>query len=154
MKTDKISQCRTNFSGKIIFPEKLSPKLEDFKRLTQEKVSNLIEKQPFDIIIHEVKHRDSYIPKVEYKRISDEKVNPFSLIILDDIISRAKDKILLDEIVEQMNKDIAEKFDEIAIIEIKKDEKTKQKMFTPNKIGRNSQINNKSKLNQKFIKRR
>ena len=53
-----------------------------------------------------------------------------------------------------MNKDIAEKFDEIAIIEIKKDEKTKQKMFTPNKIGRNSQINNKSKLNQKFIKRR
>ena len=72
-------------------------------------------------------------------------------MFIEEKISKVKDQMLMDKILEDMKRfeqEILEK------TEIKEPQPHKEKKIIPNKIGQNSQINNKSKLNQKFIKRR
>lgn len=155
MRINPILQNKTNFSGKLILPEIIPPKLEEYTVAIKKSVPEIIKNQPFDVIVLTERHGDKYTPKVKYVRTDDGKVNPFALLVLDDVMSRAENKLILDEIVEQMNKEFADKFNEITKIEIKKDEKIRQKMYIPNIIGKNSQLNNKPKISKenRHIKR-
>jgi hypothetical protein len=151
MQVNKISQANTPFSGDIVIyvPKNISPNLETFHRLLiKENVQSLIKEQPFDLF---VKENNKGKIDVLLKSTKEEKINPFILIFLEEKISKIKDKMLMDEISEQfknLEKEALEK------IEIKEPAQPKIKMFIPDKIGRNSELNNKPKSNSKFIKRR
>lgn len=151
MQVNKISQANTPFSGDIVIyvPKNISPNLETFHRLLiKENVQSLIKEQPFDLF---VKENNKGKIDVLLKRTKEETINPFILIFLEEKISKIKNKMLMDEISEQfknLEKEALEK------IEIKEPAQPKIKMFIPDKIGRNSELNNKPKSNSKFIKRR
>lgn len=151
MQVNKISQANTPFSGDIVIyvPKNISPNLETFHRLLiKENVQSLIKEQPFDLF---VKENNKGKIDVLLKSTKEETINPFILIFLEEKISKIKDKMLMDEISEQfknLEKEALEK------IEIKEPAQPKIKMFIPDKIGRNSELNNKPKSNSKFIKRR
>lgn len=151
MQVNKISQANIPFSGDIVIyvPKNISPNLETFHRLLiKENVQSLIKEQPFDLF---VKENNKGKIDVLLKSTKEEKINPFILIFLEEKISKIKDKMLMDEISEQfknLEKEALEK------IEIKEPAQPKIKMFIPDKIGRNSELNNKPKSNSKFIKRR
>lgn len=151
MKINKIYQTNTPFSGdiKIYVPKNISPNLETFhKLLMKENVQSLIKDEPFDLFL---KENNKGKVEVYLQRTKDEKINPFTLLFLEEKISKAKDQMLIDEILEQMKEFEKEIFEKV---EVKLPRPAKNKIFAPNKIGRNQEINNKSKLNSKFIKRR
>ena len=151
MKINKISQTSATFSGDLIVyvPRNISPKLETFhKLLIKENIQSLIKDAPFDLF---VKENNKGKIDVYLKLTEDKKINPFTILLLEEKISKIKDRMHMDEILEQMKKFEKEIFEKTKIAEPLT---PKIKKFIPNKIGRNSEINNKPKSNTKFIKHR
>jgi len=139
----------TNFMGKIIYPEFMTPEVEKFKNLAHERISKIIEDQPFDIYVKNKKIGDKVV--VGLKPIGKEKeVNFFFLYSLYDAIQSAKDKMLLDEVSEVISKAIIPE-----VVEFQLKESVKQNRFIPRKIGRNCDISSRSKFRKngaKYVK--
>lgn len=140
----------TNFTGKIIYSEFMTPEVEKFKCFAHERISKIIEDEPFDIYVKSRKTGDKVA--VGIKPAGKEKeLNFFMLYSLYDAIKSAKDKMLLDEVQEFMSKAIEPVIEELQIRE-----SVKQNKFIPKVIGRNSEISSRSKFNKngaKYIKR-
>ncbi len=141
-----------NFSGKIIYPEKLTPEIEKFKSFAHEKISKIIEDKPFDIYVKSKKTGDKV--DVRLKPTGGQKeANFFFLYILYDAVKSAKDKMLLDDVREFMEKSIIKA--EITAESILK-ENVRQSRFIPRKIGSNREISSRSKFSKsgaKYVKR-
>ncbi len=141
-----------NFSGKIIYPEKLTPEIAKFKSFAHEKISKIIEDKPFDIYVKSKKTGDKV--DVRLKPTGGQKeANFFFLYILYDAVKSAKDKMLLDDVREFMEKSIIKA--EITAESILK-ENVRQSRFIPRKIGSNREISSRSKFSKsgaKYVKR-
>ena len=150
MQVESVSN-NINFTGKIIYPEFMTPEIEKFKSFAHERISKIIKDQPFDIYVKNKKTGDKVA--VGIKPIGEQKeLNFFMLYSLYDAIKSAKDKMLFDEVKEFMSKAITP--DISAELQIK--ERIKQRRFIPKIIGRNSDISSHSKFNKngaKYIKK-
>jgi len=151
MRVEGVNNNR-NFTGKIIYPEKLTPEIEKFKRFGHEKISQIIEDKPFDIYVKSKKTGDKV--DVRLKPAGEQKeANFFFLYILYNAVKSTKDNMLLDEVKEFMEKSII-KTEVVGELQIK--ESLKQSKFIPKKIGSNREISSRSKFNKngaKYIKR-
>jgi hypothetical protein len=138
-----------NFTGKIIYPEKLTPEIEKFKSLAHERISQIIQNEPYDIYVKSKKTGD----KVDVRLKSTDKqkeANFFFLYILYEAVKSAKDKMLLEEVKEFMEKSIikAETAEELIL-----KENIKPSRFIPRKIGSNREISSHPKFKTKHSKR-
>lgn len=151
MRVERVNNS-VNFSGKIIYPEKLTPEIEKFKRFGHEKISKIIEDKPFDIYVKSKKTGDKV--DVRLKPTGGQKeANFFFLYILYEAVKSAKDKMLLDDVREFMEKSIIKA--EITAESILK-ENVRQSRFIPRKIGSNREISSRSKFGKsgaKYVKR-
>lgn len=146
-----INSYDKSFTGKIIYPEFLTPEIEKFKGYAHERISKLIEDKPFDVYVKSKKAGDKVAVGIKY-RDKEKEPNVFFLYMLYDAIKSAKDKMLSDEIKEFMERSINPKIVEKMSLQ----EKFKHKEFVPRKIGANSDISSRSKLKNngsKYIKR-
>ncbi|MBO6181100.1 hypothetical protein J6O86_05380 [bacterium] len=151
MQVFKVNSYDKNFTGKIIYPDFMTPEIEKFKGYAHERISKLIEDKPFDIYVKSKKAGDKVAVGIKY-RDKEKEPNVFFLYILYDAIKSVKDKMLADEVKEFMEKSITPKISE----EIPLQEKFKHKEFIPRKIGLNSDISSRSKFKNngsKYIKR-
>ncbi|MBO6110537.1 MAG: hypothetical protein J6P12_06740, partial [Methanobrevibacter sp.] len=106
-----------------------------------ERISKLIEDKPFDIYVKSKKAGDNVAVGIKY-RDKEKETDVFFLYMLYDAIKSVKDKMLLDEVKEFMEKSITPKISE----EIPLQEKFKHKEIIPRKIGANSDISSRSKF--------
>lgn len=151
MQVAKINYSDKSFTGKIIYPEFMTPEIEKFKGFAHDRITKIIEDKPFDIYVRSKKTGDKVF--VEIKPTGEEKeINQFLFFILYDAVKTAKDKMLLQEI-----KELFVKFEVPKIVEeIPLMENFSRKDFIPRKIGRNNEISSRSKYYKngtKYIKR-
>ena len=141
-----------NYTGKIIYPEKLTPEIEKFRRFGHERILQIIEDKPFDIYVKSKKTGDKV--DVRLKLTGEQKeANFFFLYILYDAVKSAKDKMLMDDVKEFMEKSLIQAN---AVKEVQLEESVKQSKFIPRKIGSNRDISSRSKFGKnrpKYIKR-
>ena len=148
MQVERINNS-INFTGKIIYPEKLTPEIEKFKSLAHETISQIIQNEPYDIYVKSKKSGDKVF--VGIKATDKEKTpNDYYLYLIYEAIKSAKDKMLLEEVKEFMEKSIikAEITEELIL-----KENIKQSRFIPRKIGTNREISSRPKFKTKHSKR-
>ncbi|MBR6127414.1 hypothetical protein IKQ21_06995 [bacterium] len=156
MRISTISGKDTVFGGKIIFPENMSPKLQDFKEAAEHKLSSFVKNQPSDVFITESKVPDG--SEIRLMQKVKGKINPIAVMLLLETEKRPEEVVLLKKASEDFDK-LAEQM-EIIKQDIEKSieerlcaHKRKNKIHSPKTIGRNSQLNNKSKNFNKRIRR-
>lgn len=156
MRINSLSGKDVVFGGKVIFPENMSPKLEEFKEIAERELSSIVKEQPVDIFVAESKKPDG--SKIGLMQKLKKKINPIAVMLMLETKKRPEEVVLLKKASEEFDK-LAEQI-EIIRQDIEKSmeerlsgRKQKKKIHVPQKIGMNSQINNKSKNFNKRIRR-
>ena len=156
MRINSLSGKDVVFGGKVIFPENMSPKLEEFKEIAERELSSIVKNQPVDVYVAESKTPDG--SKIGLMQKLKKKINPIAVMLMLETKKRPEEVVLLKKAFEDFDK-IA---DDMKIIkqELEKSmeeklsgRKQKNKIHVPKTIGSNSQINNRSKIFNKRTRR-
>ncbi len=143
MRIDSLKSYDSNFEGRVIYPEKLTPKLERFKELANEQISKLIADKPLDIYVKEIKQGKNTDISVSCNATDkDFKLNWVMRYLLYERISEAKNRMMIEEVREFMARPEMTK---IIDVYVKPIEKFDQTFHIPRKIGNNKDIFTKSK---------
>ena len=129
-------KSKTNFTGNVILPEKLSQNAERFIQKSIEKISKLVEKTPYDIYVKEVAPKEKEAPAIVIMvKDTNEKTNMPKQAVIDAIsVLIEEPKVNKEEILEfkmklESMKELSEQ------LQFMKAEKPKKKYYIPKKIG-------------------